>query len=83
MDLIKLKAFFMWCTIINGALLILSFAGVVLAPEMAFAMHSRLFQISPQSAAESIYLLLGLYKILWFGFNLVPYVAVVIISKDK
>ena len=83
MDLIKLKAFFMWCAIINGAILILSFAGVVLAPETALAIHGKLFHISPQSVSESIYLLLGLYKILWFGFNVVPYVALVIILKDQ
>ena len=83
MDRTNLKAFFKWCTIINGVLLLLSTMGFLLAPDMALEMHSKLFQIPKESVSEIIYILLGTYKIFWLVLNLVPYVALMIIAKDK
>jgi len=80
MDIDAIRAFFMWCTIMNGGLLILSFLLVVFAREWAFRMHSRWFTISRDSFNVMVDCFLGFYKILVIVFNLVPYIALVIIG---
>lgn len=82
MDIHRLKDLFKWCTIINGALLILSVLGSVLMPDMAAKIHGNLFHISRDAISESIYMLLGMYKLFWISLNLVPYIALTIISRD-
>jgi len=82
MDIRQVKDLFKWCTIINGALLILSVLGTVLMPDMAVNIHGNLFQISRGAVSESLYMLLGMYKIFWLSLSLVPYIALTIISKE-
>ena len=83
MDIMELKSFFKWCTIINGLLLIISVLGFVLSPDMALEIHSKLFQIPKESVSEIIYILLGTYKIFWLVLNLVPYVVLVILANNE
>jgi len=82
MDHANLRAFLGWCTIINGVLLALSILGIAVIPEMATTVHSRLFQLSQAAVSETLYFLLGMYKLLWLSLNLVPYAAMRIISKE-
>lgn len=80
MDITTIRAFFLWCTIINGALLILSFAICIGAGDWVYRMHHRWFPISRESFNVAIYAFLGLYKIFVLGCNLVPYVALLILG---
>ena len=43
-------------------------------------MHSRWFPISREAFNLAIYSFIGLYKMFILGFNLVPYVALVIVG---
>jgi len=78
MDIIIVKTFFMWCTIINGALLALSFLICAFAGDWLYGMNSKLFPISREAFNVAIYCFLALYKIFILVFNLVPYIACVI-----
>jgi len=80
MDITVVKAFFMWCTIINVALMILSFLICAFAGDWAYRMHSRLFPISREAFNVAIYCFLGLYKMFVIVFNLIPFVALSIIE---
>ena len=80
MDIHTVRAFFMWCTIINGALLILSFLICACAGARVHRMHSKWFPISREAFNVAIYSFLGLYKMFILVFNLVPYVALVIVG---
>jgi hypothetical protein len=80
MDIIIVKTFFMWCTIINGALLVLSFLTCAFAGDWVYGMHSKWFSISREAFNVAIYSFIGLFKILVLVFNLVPYIACVIIG---
>ena len=82
MDFQNLKAFFMWCTIINGALLIFAVLLGIVGLDLAYSVHGKLFQIPRESLNMTYYLFLGLYKIVWLVFNAVPYVALLIIRKE-
>ena len=81
MDIQKLTMFFKWCTIINGALLVLSAAMFMLVPDLASSVHGKLFSIPQESVSIAVYSLLGVYKILFAVFNLVPYVVLLIVGK--
>ena len=80
MDIHKLTAFLMWCTIINGAILIFSIAGCILAPDMTYDIQTALFNIPRETVDVVVYAFLGLFKIFWLIFNLVPYVALLIVE---
>ena len=80
MDIHLLTAFFMWCTIMNGTLLLLWSALCMVAPDVVFRTQSKWVPISRESYNVVIYSFLGLFKILYLVFNVVPYLALVIIG---
>jgi hypothetical protein len=81
MDIQALTTFFKWCTIINGALLVLSIAMFILAPDFVYRTHNELFPMPRETFNVVIYSFLGFYKILFLVFNIVPYVALLIVGK--
>ena len=42
MDISTIRAFFMWCTVINGAILIFSSLILIFGGSFVYRMHSRL-----------------------------------------
>ena len=75
MDIQTLETFFKWCTIINGGLLIYSAIGLTFAPNWIYKIQSKWYPISREAFNVIIYSFLGLYKLFFITFNLVPYVA--------
>ena len=80
MDLQTLTTFFMWCTIINGGLLILWTAFLALAPDLMHRTQSKWFPGPRETFNVVIYSFLGLFKIAVLIFNAVPYVALLIVA---
>lgn len=80
MDIQTLTTFFMWCTIINGGLLLFWTAMLMSAPDLVYRMQSRWFPIPRQTFDVVIYAFLGLFKIVVLVFNLVPWVALLIVG---
>lgn len=80
MDLENLRAFFGWCTIINGGLLIFAFLICSTAGDWVYRMHSRWFRIPRETLDRTIYCFLGAMKIIVLMLNLVPYVVLIIIG---
>ncbi len=80
MDIQTLTTFFMWCTILNFALLSLSSLFCLCAGDWAYRIHSKWFSISRETFNVAIYSFLALYKILIFVFNLIPYIALLIVG---
>jgi hypothetical protein len=80
MDIETLTAFFMWCTVIDGAMLVLSTTIYILAPDFVYRMQSMWFPIPRESFKVVFYAFLGLFKIFFIVFNVVPYVALLIIG---
>ena len=69
----------MWCTIINGGLLLLSFLIGVSGLDFVYGIHGKMFQLPEAAFHVVFYSFLGLYKIFWLVFNAVPYIALLII----
>jgi hypothetical protein len=80
MDIQSLTSFFGWCTVINGTLLVFWTTICILAPDMVYRTQSRWFPISRETFSVVIYSFLGLFKIIFLAFNLVPYVALLIMG---
>ena len=79
MDIQTLTTFFMWCTIINGGLLILWTASMF-APDLVYRTQSKLIPIPRETFNVVMYSFLGLFKIVFLVFNVVPYVVLLIVG---
>lgn len=80
MDIQMLTRFFMWCTILNGGLLIFSFLICAFAGDWVHKMHGRWFPMPRETFNVVIYSFIGLFKIFVLVFNVVPWVALLIIG---
>lgn len=78
MEVSILKSFLLWCSIINGGMLVITSVILIFARDWAYAIHSKLFGVSRELFNTLIYCFMGVYKMLWIMFNVVPYVALVI-----
>lgn len=80
MDMQILTTFFMWCTIINGGIMIYWAIFILFAPDFIYRMQNRWIPISRESFNLLMYSFLGLFKIVFIVFNLVPYIVLLIIA---
>jgi hypothetical protein len=80
MNIQLLTSFFMWCTIINFGLLILFTIMIIPAEDLVYRIHSKWFSFSRETFNVVIYSFLGLYKIAILVFNLVPWIALLIVG---
>lgn len=75
-----LTNFFLWCTIINGSLLVIWTVVSMLAPDIIYSLQSKWFPIRRDAFDVILYCYLGLFKIFFIVFNLVPYLALLIVG---
>ena len=80
MDIQTLTTFFMWCTVINGAMLSLWITTFMFAPDLVYRTQSIFFPIPRETFNVIFYAFLGLFKIIFLVFNVVPYVALLILG---
>ena len=67
--------FFYWCSVINFGMMLVSLVFVLTAKEMVYKMHGKLFNLTKECLSQEIYHFLGIYKIFFIVFNLVPFIA--------
>lgn len=75
-----LQELFLWMTIINFGLLIFYSIIILTAQDLVYKIHSRYFKMSQEKMSSILYKVLALYKMATIAFNLVPYIALRIIS---
>jgi hypothetical protein len=80
MDIQTLTAFFMWSTVINGGLLLFWISVTMLAPELVYRTQNKFFPMPRPTFTVVFYSFIGLFKIFFLFFNLVPYLALLIID---
>ncbi len=79
-DIQTLTQFFMWCTVINGGLLLFWTGISLLAPDLVYRTQNKWFPMPRETFTVVFYSFLGLFKIAFLVFSLVPYVALLIIG---
>lgn len=80
MDIQTLTVFFMWCTIINGGILMLWIGFCMFAPDLVYRIQSTWFPLPRETFNVIIYSFLGLGKIFFLFFNVTPYVALLLLG---
>ena len=80
MTIQMLTNFFMWCTILNMGLLLLSFLILAFAGDFVYKMHSRWFPMPRETFNVVLYSFIGIYKLMVFVFNIIPWIALMIVG---
>jgi len=80
MDIQTLTKFFMWCTIINGGLFLLWTTMFMFAPDLVYRTQSKWIPIPRETFNVVMYSFLGLFKIVFLVFVVVPYVVLLIVG---
>ena len=75
-----LTRFFMWSTFLNGGILILWTAFLTFAPVLTYRTQQRWFPGTIEEFAKLMYGFLGLYKLLFLTFSVVPYAVLLIMG---
>ena len=75
MDIPTLQSFFMWCTILNLGVLIITGLWLTIGADFVYRLHGRFFTISRQTFDIAIYCWIRLLKILVIVFCIVPWIA--------
>ena len=76
-----LQDFLMWCSIINGIFLIITTLMTVFGGNIVYKLHGMLYPLSREAFNVAMYSMVGIFKIFWLVFNLVPYIALVIMKS--
>jgi hypothetical protein len=79
MSIEMLTKFFMWCTILNMGLLMFSFLILAFAGDFVYRIHSKWFPMPRETFNVVLYSFIGIYKIIVFVFNIVPWAVLAII----
>ena len=80
MNIQTLTRFFMWCTIINGGLLAFWTLMYLFVPDLVYSTQKKWFPIPRETFNIVMYAFLGAFKIIFLVFNLVPYLALLIVG---
>ena len=80
MDIQTLTKFFMWCTIINAGTFFLASLFFLFAPDFVYRIQYKFLPIPRETYNVVIYSFLGLFKIVLLVFNVVPYVALLLVA---
>jgi len=81
MTLETARDFFLWCTVLNFAVLLLWLLALSLAHDWVHRLHGRWFRLSVERFDAMHYAGMAIYKIGILLFNLVPYLALLIVGS--
>ena len=71
----------LWCTVINYGMLLSWFLLFSMAHDWLYRFHGRWFRMTVEQFDATHYAGMAIYKIGLFLFNLVPYVALLIVGQ--
>ena len=80
MTICEIKEILLWCSIINIGILLWWALWLVFAHDFVYRMHSKWYKIPIETFDTIHYAGIGLFKIVIFVFNVVPYIALSIVG---
>ena len=83
MDINTLTTFFQWLTLFNGGILIFWTCIIIFIPGLVYRIQSHWFSISRQEFDRMMFLLLGVFKIVFFVFCLAPWLALLMLGNGS
>jgi hypothetical protein len=81
MTIETIRAVLGWCSVINMGLLLWWWLLFVFARDFVYSIHAIWFKVPLETFDIMNYAGMGIYKMLIFVFNLVPYAALRIVGK--
>ena len=75
-----LREFLGWCSVINIALLLYWWLLFMLAHDWVYRLHTKWFKLSPEKFDGLHYSAMAFYKLIVIVFNIIPYIALRIIT---
>ena len=75
MTLETLRSFLAWCTVVNGAVLLLWWLGFVLARDWILRLHGKWFRLSAEGFDDAHYRAMAHFKLAIIFGNLTPYLV--------
>ena len=76
------RDFLLWCTVINYAVLLVWFLFFIFLHDWIYRLHIRWFRLSVEQFDTLHYGGMAIYKVGILLLNLVPYVALLIVSRS-
>ena len=80
MTIEMVRGMFGWCCVINMGLLLWWFVMLILAHDWVYRVHGKWFKLSVEQFDSIHYAGIAFYKIAVFVLNVVPYIALCIVS---
>lgn len=80
MTIEQLTSFFGWCSAINGAILVIWLLVYACCKDWCYNYHQKFLKIDRNTYNALIFGLAGGYKLLWFLFNVVPWISLMIVT---
>lgn len=80
MTIEMMRQFFGWITLINLVLFIFTAVMCMTMRGLIQRMHGKMFGLSDEAINAFLYGYLGIYKIVFITFNLVPWIALTIMT---
>ncbi len=80
MTIDMIRNVFMWCSIINMGLLLWWFLFFTLAHDWVYHLHGKWFKLTVERFDTIHYAGIAFFKICVFMFNIIPYVALLIVG---
>ncbi len=81
MELVTLKEFFMWMTVVNFGVFMWSAIMCIGCKGFIYRIHGKMFGLSQDTVNTMLYGFLGFYKIVFIVFVLIPWIALVIMES--
>ena len=71
-----LEQFFLYGTILNYGLILLTFFLYLVMKDFVYNLHGKMFGISKEFMQQTWYIYLAIHKLLTFVFWLIPYIVI-------
>lgn len=81
MTILEIREMLGWCTLINLVLLTIFWLILIKTRAWAYSIHSKWFPITEPQFNIAIYSFFGVYKLFIYVFNIVPWIALTIMSR--
>jgi len=81
MTIEAIRTFLLWCTVIDYGILLVWFLVFVFAHDWIHPLHRRWFRLSSEQFDALHYVGMGIFKIGIILLNLVPFIALSVLSR--
>jgi hypothetical protein len=80
MDIQALQSFFMWCTILNVGMLVITFLFVTIGDDFLYWWTNKFFTVPRETFNTAVFCWISLYRLILIVFCIVPWIALEIIG---